>query len=177
MRSLLSVLSFGLVLLIASCQASNEQKASEDTFGFSEITFHTSPCFGSCPKISVHINKDRNIEVSRQFYKGKVEPDTTNSGNFKGQITEADYKQLIGLLEKIDWETIEFPKVMCCDAPVRTILLSHNNKSYEFKSMTPPETTTELTQFLVKLASSPSLPRYEQEIIFKDIRDQGAGGQ
>jgi hypothetical protein len=171
MRSTVSILAIGLFLFFSSCQTPNGQTASANPQAFSEITFHTSPCFGSCPKISVHIGRNRNIEVSRQFYKGKVEPDTTNSGNFKGSVTEADYKQLLALVEKIDWETIDFPKVMCCDAPVRTIILSYNNKKFRFRSMTPPESTTELTKFLVQLASSTSLLRYDQPIEFENIAD------
>ncbi len=165
-----SIISFCILVLFASaCQTPGSQTASADGFDFSEITFHTSPCFGSCPKISVHINKDRKMEVSRQFYKGKVEPDSTNSGNFKGVIPEQDYKQLLALLQKIDWDTINFPKVMCCDKPVRTFLLSYNNKNFKFKSMNPPESTNELTQFLVKLASSTSLAKYEGVIDFQDV--------
>jgi hypothetical protein len=169
MRSV--IFSIGILLLFGACQTPNGQSASVNTPAFSEITFHTSPCFGSCPKISVHIDQNRNIEVSRQFYKGKVEPDTTNSGNFKGSVSEADYKQLLALIAKIDWETIDFPKVMCCDAPVRTIILSYNNKKFRFKSMTPPESTTELTRFLVQLASSTGLQRYGQPIDFEEIAD------
>jgi hypothetical protein len=168
MRFVISFIILGVGLFFSSCHTA--QNAAEDNVNFSEITFHTSPCFGSCPAISVHIDKNRNIEVTRQFYKGKMEPDTANSGNFKGEITESDYKQLLALIQKIDWETINFPKVMCCDGPVRTFILSYNNKTYRYKSMTPPESTNGLTDFLKQLASSRVLPRYDKPIQFEDIK-------
>lgn len=158
-------------IVTQSCQTPAGQSSSENGSPFSEITFHTSPCFGSCPKISMHIDAKKNIEVTRQFFTGKVVPDTTNSGSFKGRLPDADYKHLLALIGKIDWETVDFPSVMCCDGPIRTIILTYHDKTYKFMSMTPPESSQELILYLQKLASATNLPRYEGQIEFRNLFD------
>jgi Fe-S-cluster containining protein len=140
-------------------------------FDFEQITFHSSECNGICPVISMNIYKNKTIELSRGIYKSKGNPDTAKSGNFKGQLNEKDYSMLLTLLKQIDWETITFSKVKCCDKPVKTIILSYNKKYKQFKSMEPPQSTLKLIEFLTNLGAQIKLPSYKKPIDFEDVLD------
>jgi Domain of unknown function (DUF6438) len=144
-------------------------KDSANSFDFSEITFHSTACNGTCPDLSINIYKSRQIEVSREIYKAKGEIDTTRSGNFKGFLSEVDYQKLIALLKKINWDTISFPKVTCCDGAIVSIILSYNGKYMPFKSMTPPASTIDLIDFLKKIATSKSLAQFGGAIDFEEV--------
>src|SRR6185312_10035281 len=110
---------------------------------FSKLTFHSTSCFGSCPAISMNLYNDKRFEVSRTIYKPhfKKKVDSSLTGNYKGYLTDKEFKKLIDLLNKINWDTLIFPKIFCCDAPIKTIIISYNKKLRRFKSMEPPKET------------------------------------
>ena len=166
-------LSF-LILLIAFCstfqsQAQNVNNNSENSF--SRLTFHSTACFGSCPAISMNLYSDKRIEVSRTIYKprykGKV--DSTLTGNYKGYLTDKELKKITDLFKKINWDTLVFPKIFCCDAPIKTIIISTKGKLRKFKSMQPPKETKELFSSLIDIASKRSLTKHDKTFHFDDF--------
>ena len=156
---------------ILQLQGQNPKDKVTHPFLFSRLTFHTTACFGSCPAISLNLYSDRQIEVSRTIYKpnfkGKV--DSALTGNYKGHLNEKDFKKVISLLKKINWDTLTFPKIFCCDAPIRTIIILYNGKLEKFKSMQPPKETNDLFSFLSGLASKTSLIKYNKIFHFDNF--------
>jgi len=107
------------------------------------------------------------MQIRRRIYKKKGEVDTIFSGGFKGKLSESDFNKIVEELSKINWDTLTFPDVQCCDAPVVTILIRYNNKGKNFESMTPPPSTNKLIAYLVDFSLNVSLPRYNRPMDFE----------
>lgn len=158
------------ILAIAfNCSGQKITKANNN-FEFTKLTFYSGHCFGTCPKIAMNIYNNKAIEVSIDFYIKKGIVDSTWSGNYKGVLKDEEYNKLIGLLQKQDWDTLVFPNEFCCDAPVRTIILSYNGKHKQFSSMFPPEEAREVLKYLTALATGKSLERYAGELVFEPAK-------
>jgi hypothetical protein len=158
-----------LALLLVQCQT--RKPALSKDFNFNELTFHSSRCFGTCPDISLHIKADRSIELMRTLFIAGGVKDTLHSGGFKGMLNAKTYRTLIALLEGVDWENTKFPDVRCCDGAFRQILLTYNNQTHTYQSMTPPPTTYKLITFLTNLGATITLPAYDKPIDFEVIVD------
>ena len=101
-----------------------------------------------CPRIDLEIDSNLNVYVSREFFKTKSETDTKFIGDFQGNLDQNDSNKLLGLLEAVNLDTLKFPDVTCCDAPVITIIVYFNGERRYFKSMLPPAEVNELIAFL-----------------------------
>ena len=162
----LLVLTFGL-----SCKSQSQSSTTEpkQEFEFSGLTFLTSTCNGTCPDISMNLYDDKSIEISRVIYKKKGQVDTTSSGNFKGTLGDKEFNKVVSLLKAINWDSVTFPKVLCCDAPIVTLLFSYKGTYKRFKSMTPPQSTNALFKYLTDLGSKVILPKYDLPIDFENF--------
>lgn len=94
--------------------------------------------------------------------------DAARSNMYKGNLSDTDMRKLLSNLKKVNWDTIIFPDVICCDAPVKTLVLSLDGKQRRFKSMTPPVATAELMKYLTDLAVRIDLPVYSNPIGFQE---------
>ena len=61
---------------------------------FKKVTFHASTCFGTCPSISVEINRDGSI-----FYQGRIYA-KEYTGNFIGKLSAKDIYALRKMLNR-----------------------------------------------------------------------------
>ncbi len=61
---------------------------------FKKVTFHASTCFGTCPSISVEINRDGSI-----FYKGRIYA-KEYTGNFTGKLSAKEIYALRKMLNR-----------------------------------------------------------------------------
>jgi hypothetical protein len=96
-----------------------------------KIEFEASGCYGTCPAFELTINKDRsavfraevyNFNKNRESYTGKDE------GLFKVKIKEADYNQLTGFLNYLDFKNLEDGyHVTHTDAPTGTLQITYDN--------------------------------------------------
>ena len=163
---ILLTLIFGLSFKSLSQLTTTEQKQE---FVFSGLTFLSSTCNGTCPDISMNLYDDKSIEISRVIYKKKGLVDTTSSGNFKGSLSDKEFNKVVSLLKAINWDTMTFPKVLCCDAPIVTLLFSYKGTYKRFKSMTPPQSTNALIKYLTDLGSKVFLPKYDMPIDFENF--------
>jgi hypothetical protein len=168
MKALICLISL-IGQLTLSCHGQASSKQSKERFEFSQLTFHLSECNGSCPAISMNVYSDKTIELSRTIYKSKGNVDSTVSGNFKGTLNEKSYKKIVSLLEEVNWDTIVIPKVLCCDKPLKTIILSYNGESKKFKSMEVPKSITPLINYLINVATNEKLPVYNKAIDFEEV--------
>lgn len=151
----------------AQCQSTTTKPIKE--FEFKGLTFLSSACNGTCPDISMNLYEDKRIEISRAIYSRKGQVDTPLSGNFKGILSEKEFNKVVSLLKVINWDTISFPKVLCCDAPIVTFMFSYNGIYKRYKSMTPPLSTNTLFKYLTDLGSNLILPKYNKPIDFEDF--------
>ncbi len=162
----LLILTFGI-----SCKSHSQSTTTESKqeFKFTGLTFLSSKCNGTCPDMSMNLYEDKRIEISRAIYSKKGQADTTLSGNFKGTLSEKEFTKVVSLLKTIDWDTVTFPKVLCCDAPIVTLMFSYKGTYKRFKSMTPPRSTNALIKYLTDLGSKVLLPKYDKPIDFEDF--------
>lgn len=75
-----------------------------------KVEFKTSPCFGTCPVYQLTINKDKSARFLAEHYNfNKNRRDTTfeNEGFFNAKINDADYIQLVNLLNYIDFKNLK----------------------------------------------------------------------
>jgi len=160
----------GIIVLMnfnSKAQTKNDTTQSNDDFwGF---TFYASPCNGTCSDISMNIYGDKKIEISRAMYKSKGVKDTKLTGNYKGELTNKEFNKLISLYNQINWDTLTFPDVKCCDKQIITYLITLKGKMKVFKSMEPPACSLKLTEFLIKLGESKEFLRYDKPIDFEMI--------
>ncbi|MBC7626947.1 DUF6438 domain-containing protein [Ferruginibacter sp.] len=159
MKKIISILLS--IFLFLNCDA-------QEKFQFSELTFHSTGCNKSCPDISVNINSDKTIKLIRVIYTSSGLYDSLQSGTFKGTLKDKDYDKLISQLKRYDFDSLQFPDVLCCDSSIKTILISYNGKYKRFKSMTPPKEATTLIDFLTQFSKKISLPRYDRPIDFEE---------
>lgn len=98
MKYLLSL--FAAVLLLSCSTQKVESK-------YSTIEYEAGACFGFCPIYKMTINKDRTAVLEAEhfnFTKGttKDEFSKPREGTFTATIKEADYNQLVALLDDLD---------------------------------------------------------------------------
>ena len=162
-------LSLALVVVASLASCGETRHMSEEQPPFKTIVYHSSRCNGSCPKIDLQIDSNKNVLVSREFFKSKSETDSTRSGNFSGVLNTAQYDTLQSLLKRTDYKQLKFPDVTCCDGVVTTIIVYDNNNQRTYlKSMTPPEEAAPLIQFLRALGGDEQLKKTSQVPQFEE---------
>jgi hypothetical protein len=115
----------------------------------------------------MNLSSSKKIQLIRTVYSGKGEVDTLSSGGFKGELAKSDYSKIVDLMSKIDWDTVSFPAITCCDGPVITIMISYNDTYKTFTSMTPPQSTNEFINYLTDFLTHVSLPGYNKPMDFE----------
>ena len=164
-------ISFLVILITFCCTIILERQKviinSESSF--EKITFQSTACYGFCPDISMNLYSDKRIEVARAMYnlndRGVI--DSSLSGKYEGYLTDNEFKKLIEVVNHINWDTIKFPQIFCCDGPVKTIVISYKTKHIRFKSMQPPKETNELFSYLVAIGSRTSLKKSGKTFTFE----------
>lgn len=159
-----------LIVLNISCKSQTSPK-SDKAFEFFDITFYSSECNGTCPDITMNINSDKTTQLIRQVFKSKGVADTSKSGGFKGKLSQKDFDKLILLIKEIDWDHIDWPKVSCCDLPIKTVMVGINGFTKNFKSMKWPEEANKLIEFLTELGTNVKLPEYTGPMDFEVMTD------
>lgn len=159
-----------IIFLSISCKSQTTAK-NDTAFNFFEITFYSSECNGTCPDITMNINSERKTQLIRQVFKSKGVIDTSKSGGFKGELSQKDFDKLILLIKEIDWDHIEWPKVKCCDLPIKTIMVGINGFTKNFKSMQWPKEANKLIEFLTELGTGVKLAKYSGPMDFEVMTD------
>ena len=139
-----------VVLCLLSIACFSCQLHTRDKLHFEKIVFHSSP-FSAGPFIDLEIDSDRTVIAKRSFDVMPNTPDSLQTGNFKGRLSEKDYRQLIDMLQSVDINTLEFPKVFCCDNVITTIIVYYNHKRKYLRSMEHPRKADELISWLMKI--------------------------
>lgn len=155
-----------LMCLNISCKSQTISKI-DTSFEFFDITFYSSECNGTCPDITLNINSQKKTQLIRQIFKSKGVVDTSKSGGFKGELSQKDFDKLILLIKDINWDNVDWPKVTCCDLPIKTVMVGVNGFTKNFKSMKWPKEANKLIEFLTELGTSVKLPKYSGPMDFE----------
>lgn len=157
----LSGLFIILTTLISLELSSQTTQPAKQPFKFNEITFHVTGCKTACPEVSMNILANRKIQVTREVYNSRHELDTVRSGGFKGTLDPKEFNKLLTILSAYNFEKLVFPKVLCCDSSVKTLIVTYNDESKRFQSMTPPLEARKLISYLTDLALRVRLKRVD----------------
>lgn len=68
---------------------------------FKKITFHASTCFGTCPSMSVEVNRDGTV-----FYQGRIYT-REFTGNFEGKLSQGEMVELHKILNRSQLVTLD----------------------------------------------------------------------
>ncbi|OQP58744.1 DUF6438 domain-containing protein [Niastella populi] len=147
-----------VVLFSCKSQSGGNTKTA-DEFKLSKIVYHLSRCNGTCPSIDLEIDSNKNIYVSREFYKTKSEVDAANSGRFKGVLSADQNNRLIEVLKKSNLDSLEFTPVGIADVPETTIIIYYNGKRKYLKSERPSPNASELITLLKSIGNDKGLER------------------
>lgn len=100
-----------------------------------KIEFESGACFGTCPIYKLTINKDRSAVFLAEHYnfdKDKKSYDyLKKEGEFKGKINAADYENLTGLLNYIDFKHLKdnYHVTWTCSATATLTITYDNGKT------------------------------------------------
>jgi hypothetical protein len=122
-----------------------------------------------CPEISMNVYENRTVELSITKFKSKGARDSAQL--YKGKISKKEFDTLMTYLAEIDWKTIEFDKRMCCDAPIKSLILNYNGETRKYRAMFPPESTNKLFQYLYDLAVNNKLPETKEKLVFEQVTE------
>ena len=112
---------------------------------------HTTTCYGTCPKIDLEIDSNRNIYLSGEFYKAYGLIDTAMSGKFVGKLTDTLYNELINILKTSNLRSLYFPEAEGMDGSTKTLIIYYNGQRKYLKSMFPPTIAERLILFLYRI--------------------------
>ena len=93
---------------------------SSKSYGIEKIEYSTTACYGPCPIFSFVINSDRTAEYVARM-------NNNPNGKFKGIIDEVSYKELIDLLNYIDFPSLKNDyRVAVTDQQASTLTITYN---------------------------------------------------
>lgn len=161
----MNLLVFTICCISLSGSVYAQQK---ENFKFTKLVYHASRCNGSCPQISLIIERNRKIVVRREMFKTKSQADERYSGQFKGRLSPAIFNEIILQLKAAQLDSLKFPDVDCCDGSIKTLIVYYNGQRRYFKSMMPPETVQPLFEMLSSIAIDKKLKR---TAVTKDIEE------
>ena len=68
---------------------------------FNKITFHASTCFGTCPSMSVEVNRDGTVYYQGRIYTGEFK------GNFIGKLSAKDFYELRKIVNRSQLKSLD----------------------------------------------------------------------
>lgn len=152
-----------VMVILFSCKSQPAGNATPaDEFKLSKIVYHLSRCNGTCPSIDLEIDSNKRVYVDRKYYKTKSDIDSTNSGRFKGTLTQEQDNKLMEVLKKSNVDNLEFAEVGITDVPETTIIVYYNGKRKYLKSARPPATANDLITLLKSIGGDKGLQRTEE---------------
>lgn len=112
----------------------------DTTLHFEKIIFHTDFCYGTCNVYHLQVNEAGTFRLHRAFmYKNKTYyRDSAAEGYFSGQLPDSLFQPMLHALRTINLRNLYMDTILCCDAPVRTIIVYFNGQRKYFKTAFPP---------------------------------------
>jgi len=130
---------------------------------FNRLVYHTSFCFGSCPKIDMLIDSAGNISLRRETISVKS-MGKPGLNMYKGQLTNTQYDSVINLLAQVNYKSLVWDDVTCCDGVITTLIVYAGSDKKYLKSMLPSQESQPLLNYLHTLGLKTDLPKTGDEI-------------
>jgi hypothetical protein len=154
--------NFILITMVLTVVQTCAQRDKEDAF--SRITFHTSTCYGTCPRYHMLLEPSGAVKVHRElvYRKGAVPYDssgydTGNMGYFTGQAADTSMDKLKSEIIRLGVDTMTFEGPMYTDGPEITIVINRNGKQRKLKSSSPTPRARNLIASLYEICETPDL--------------------
>jgi hypothetical protein len=114
---------------------------TDTTLHFEKIVFHTSKCYGSCNVYHLQVEQTGIFKLHKAFMYNQETylEDSAAEGYFSGQLPDSLYQPLLRALRTINLRSLHMDTVLCCDAPVKTMIIYFNGQRKYFKTMFPPK--------------------------------------
>ena len=119
----------------------------DNTIKFEKIIFHTKECYGTCPVYNFQVDKKKQVKLNAQVIyndTSSYQTDTASQGYFTGQLSDRTFEKLIKAIKTCNLRTLKMKNNLCCDAPIKTIIIYFNGQRKYFKTMFPPIIAHEL---------------------------------
>jgi len=117
-----------------------------------KIVFASSRCYGTCPSYRIQINSDKTARMIIDDYFSKPADreteDTAKQGCYTGIINDSLFNSIINDMNKVGIDSLVSDDRLCCDAPVKTIIIYSGNKRQFFHTMFPKDKFVSLIKSL-----------------------------
>jgi hypothetical protein len=130
-----------------------KQEFAVDTLlHFEKIVFHTTECFGTCSVFHLEIDSTKQLRQHTEILYRHSRQDTTGEGYFTGKVPDSTYRKLIAAIQTSRLRNLQSDEMLCCDAPIITMILYANGTRKSFRSMFPPIVAQHLIHILYQIA-------------------------
>lgn len=129
----------------------NSRQENKNSIKFEKLIFHTSACYGWCPKVDIEIDNKRNIYLYGEFYKEYTHSEFDSTGQYIGVLKKNLYHKLIRLIRASNIEQLPKEDTKYVDAPISTLIMYYNSQRIYLKYAFPPIIARELFLFLSNL--------------------------
>lgn len=119
---------------------------------FEKIVFHTTDCFGTCPVFHLEIDSAGRFRQHTEILYRQASRDSTQEGYFIGKMRDSTYQNLIAAIRTSHLRQLTSDEMLCCDAPIVTIILYANGQHTSFRAMFPPIVAQDLVNVLYQIA-------------------------
>jgi hypothetical protein len=130
-----------------------KQEFAVDTLlRFEKIIFHTTECFGTCSVFHMEIDSAKQLRQHTEILYRHSRRYTVGEGYFTGKLPDSIYHKLVAAIRTSHLRSLQADDILCCDAPIITIILYANGTRKSFRSMSPPIVAQHLVRVLYQIA-------------------------
>jgi hypothetical protein len=138
------------------------------TLRFDKIVFHTTECFGTCSVFHMEIDSARQIRQHTEVLYRQTRRDSTREGYFTGKLPDSTYQKFVAALKTSNLRQLDADEILCCDAPIITIILYANGKRKPFRTMLfPPIVAQNLVNVLYQIAGDQLGTRIDKPVVLE----------
>ncbi|HZX73983.1 MAG TPA: DUF6438 domain-containing protein [Cyclobacteriaceae bacterium] len=117
---------------------------------FSKIIFRSTTCHGTCPSLTLQIDKEKNLLFIGGMYAIK-------QGHYSGILSDSLLNSLVAILKLSEVDKLKTWEQMVVDAPEYTLEIHYNDKVKYIKNFFLPSVTRELIQYLLEISKKVEL--------------------
>ena len=117
---------------------------------FEMIKFISTNCYGTCPSLTLQIDKEKKLMFNGRRYAIK-------QGFYTATLSDSLFNSLIDILKLSELDNLKTWRQEVSDAPEYTLEIHYNGKIKYLKSFFLPAVTNELTRYLLEISKKVNL--------------------
>lgn len=129
-----------------------------------KIVFHSSRCYGLCPDYSLEIDSIGNLKTTNR---GSAEQPISPAKNYIGKLSADEFARLQRLIASAQIRTLRWAPRMCCDGPIKTLIIYSNVPKIHVTAMWTPVVSWDLVNFLNSQFKHRSLVETENQFTYE----------